>query len=91
MYIISSVECVFENLFKNQNDSSIKNRKKKVIPTGTKGPTHVVRPGGLFSPGWYYQPGLKWIFSPERETGIKGGALWSRIRASASKTGTEVY
>ena len=28
-----------------------------VIPTGTKGPTHVARPGGLFSPDWYYQPG----------------------------------
>ena len=30
-----------------------------VIPTRTKGPAHVARPGGLFSPGWYYQPGLK--------------------------------
>ena len=60
MYIISSVECVFENLFENQNESSIENRNKKRKPLvpGTKGPAHVARPGGLFSPGWY-QPGLK--------------------------------
>ena len=70
-YIISSVECVFENLFENHNESSIENKNKKkkkketfnpgwyVIPTGTKGTAHVARPGGLFSPGWYYQPGLK--------------------------------
>ena len=35
-----------------------------VIPTGTKGPPHVARPGGLFSPGWSplvpgEKPGLK--------------------------------
>ena len=42
-----------------------------VIPTGTKGTAHVARPGGLFSPGWYYQPGL----NVGRETGTKGGAL----------------
>ena len=30
-----------------------------VLSTGTKGPVYVVRLGGLFSPGWYYQPGLK--------------------------------
>ena len=64
MYIISRVECVFENLFENQNESSIENRnkkrkKRKPLPTGTKGSAHVARPGGLFSPGWYYQPRLK--------------------------------
>ena len=30
-----------------------------VILNGTKGPPHVARPGGLFRPGWSYQPGLK--------------------------------
>ena len=33
-----------------------------VIPTETKGPLHVARPGGLFSPGWLVpgeKPGLK--------------------------------
>ena len=44
-----------------------KKRKKNlysrlVIQTGTKGSAHVARPGGLFSPGWYYQPGF-----PNRE------------------------
>ena len=29
MYIISSIECVFENLFEIQNESSIENRNKK--------------------------------------------------------------
>ena len=29
MYIISNVECKFENLFENQNESSIENRNKK--------------------------------------------------------------
>ena len=41
-----------------------------VIPTGTKGPAHVARPGGLFSPGWYYQPGLK---VPGEKSGLKEG------------------
>ena len=37
VYIISSVECVFENLFENQNESSIENRNKKkkpLVPVG---------------------------------------------------------
>ena len=41
-----------------------------VIPTGTKGLAHVARPGGLFSPGWYYQPGLK---VPDEKPGLKEG------------------
>ena len=56
-----------------------------VIPTGTKGPPHVARLGGLFSPGWSYQPGLKGakpglkerLFSPgivlpDPKPGLKG-------------------
>ena len=36
-------------------------KRKPLVPvgTGTKGSAHVARPGGLFSPGSYYQPGLK--------------------------------
>ena len=34
-------------------------KRKPLVLLGTKGPAHVARPGGLFSPGWYYQPGLK--------------------------------
>ena len=42
-------------------------KRKKTIPTGTKDRS--------FSPGWYYQPGLKVTFNPGRETGTKGGYL----------------
>ena len=46
-----------------------------VIPTGTKGSAHVARPGGLFSPGWYYQPGLKvgGPLVPSAKSGLKEG------------------
>ena len=40
-----------------------------VIPTGTKGPPHVARPGGLFSPDWSYQPPLV----PGEKPGLKEG------------------
>ena len=62
MYVYSSsVECVF----KNQNESSIKNRKKRKIEIETKKekktlvPVGVTNRDGTFSPGWCYPPGLK--------------------------------
>ena len=44
-----------------------------VIPIGTKGPAHMARPGGPFSPGWYYQPGLKVDLVPGAKPGLKEG------------------
>jgi len=51
-----------------------------VIPTGTKGTAHVARPGGLFSPGWYYR----------RETGTKGGSFSPGIVLLVPKPGLKV-
>ena len=55
MYIISNVECVFENLFENQNESSIENRNKKkenIYQPGLKGrPTWPGRDASLASVG----------------------------------------
>ena len=52
MYIISRVECVFENLFENQNESSIENRNKKIkkkkplVPVGNTNRDYRAAPCG---------------------------------------------
>ena len=59
------IECVFENLFENQNESSIENRnKKKPLVPGAKPELKE----GPFSPGFVLpvgKPGLKGF--PNRE------------------------
>ena len=47
-----------------------KKEKKPLVPVGNTGTKD-----RSFSPGWYYQPGLKVTFNPGRETGTKGGYL----------------
>ena len=71
----------------------IENKKKKKkktfspgwLPTGTKGPTHVARPRGLFSPGCYYQPGLKVV--PGAKPGLKEGPFSPGFVLPVSKPG----
>ena len=45
-------------------------KRKPLVPvgTGTKGSAHVARPGGPFSPGWYYRP-----LVPDEKPGLKEG------------------
>ena len=58
-----------------------------IIPTGTKGPDHVARPGGLFSHGWYYQPGLKGPLVPDVKPGLKEGPFSSGFVLPVPKPG----
>ena len=53
------------------------------MATGTKGPAHVARPGGLFSPGSYYQPGLKVGEKP----GLKEGPFSPGLVLTVPKLG----
>ena len=63
-----------------------------VLSIGAKGPIYVVRPEGLFSPGWYYQPGpfvpgAKPSLVPGAKPGLKEGPFGPRFVLPVPKPG----
>ena len=64
-----------------------------VLPTGTKKPAYVARPEGLFSLGWYYQPGLKvdTPLVPDEKPGLKEGSFSPGFMLPVGKPGLKRF
>ena len=58
-----------------------------LLSIGTKELAHVARTGDLFSPGWYYQPGLK--VHPGAKPGLKVGPFSPGFVLPVPKPGLE--